>query len=121
MVSEAISSTTRPETEVGPRPIKAGLGDQESGVSGGRRGVKNGSIWSSKRGLLAVSDCPTFSDFGGADSENVSENRNDFYGIDSSEVEDASPSTTSIAHSHVSLKSLIESCNILSSTKHVLC
>ena len=37
VVSIAISSTTRPETEVGPRPIKAGLGDQESGVSGGRR------------------------------------------------------------------------------------
>ena len=34
VVSEVISSTTRPETEPGPRPIKAGLGDQESGVSG---------------------------------------------------------------------------------------
>ena len=75
----------------------------------------------SKRGRLAVLECATFSDFGGADSENVSENRNDLDGIDSSEVEDASPSTSSIAHSHVSLKSLIESWNILSSTKHVLC
>ena len=35
VVSKAISSTTRPETEVGLRPIKAGLGGQESGVSGG--------------------------------------------------------------------------------------
>ena len=40
VVSKAISSTTRPETEAGPRPVKVGLGEQESGVSGGRRGAK---------------------------------------------------------------------------------
>ena len=34
------SMTTRPETEPGPRPIKADLGGQESGVSGGRRGAE---------------------------------------------------------------------------------
>ena len=33
VVSKVISSTTRPETEPGPSPIKAGLGDQESGLS----------------------------------------------------------------------------------------
>ena len=58
------SSTTRPETEPGPRPIKAGLGDQESGVSGGRRLVKKTSIWLSKWGRWALSDRATFSDFG---------------------------------------------------------
>ena len=67
------SATTRPETEEGPRPIKAGLGDQESDVSGGRRGVKKASLPSSKRGRSAVSECPTFSDFCGADNEDVSQ------------------------------------------------
>ena len=64
VVSEAISSTTRPETEAGPRPIKAGLGDQESGVSGGRQLVKKTSHPLSKWGRSAVSDRATFSDFG---------------------------------------------------------
>ena len=40
VVSEIIWSTTRPETEHGPRPIKAVLGDQESGVSGVDKGQK---------------------------------------------------------------------------------
>ena len=90
MVSEAISSTTRPETEVGPRQIKAGLGEQESGVSGGRRLVKKTSIWLSKRGRSAVSERATFSDFGGADNENVSESHNDSDATDSSEDVDVS-------------------------------
>ena len=46
--SKAISSTTRPETELGPRPTKAGLGVQESGVSGGRRVAGNTSLPLSK-------------------------------------------------------------------------
>ena len=52
VVSVIISSTTRPETEAGPRPIKAGLGVQESGVSGDDEGSKthrfsyrNGGDW----------------------------------------------------------------------------
>ena len=76
VVSEAISSTTRPETEVGLRPIKGGLGDQESGVSGGWRGVKKSSLQLSKWGRLAVSDCATISEFVGVDNENLSENGN---------------------------------------------
>ena len=40
VVSEAIWSTTRPETEVGPRPVKVDLGDQESGVWGVNEGSK---------------------------------------------------------------------------------
>ena len=34
------STTTRPETEPGPRLIKSGLVVQESGVSRGRRGAQ---------------------------------------------------------------------------------
>ena len=52
VVSKAISSTTRPETEPGRRPIKAGLGVQESGVWGSTKGSKthrfryrNGDEW----------------------------------------------------------------------------
>ena len=53
-----------------------GLGDQESGVSGGRQLVKKTSILLSKWGRWALSDRATFSDFVGADNENVGENRN---------------------------------------------
>ena len=77
VVSKAISSTTRPETEPGPRPVKAGLGDQESGVSGGWRGVKKSSLPLSKWGRLAVTDCATFSVFVGVYNENFNENRKD--------------------------------------------
>ena len=52
VVSEAISSTTRPETEAGPRPIKAVLGDQESGVSGGRRGVEEQIVFIVEMGTV---------------------------------------------------------------------
>ena len=76
MVSEAISSTTRPETEPGPRPVKVGLGDQESGVSGVDEAAQNTSLPLSKRVRSAVSECATFSDFGRADNEDVSDNRN---------------------------------------------
>ena len=76
MVSKVISTTTRPETEVGPRPIKAGLGDQESGVSRVDEGSKNASISISKWGRSAVSDRATFSGFDGSDNENVSDKQN---------------------------------------------
>ena len=107
VVSEAIWSTTRPETEHGPRSIEEGLGDQESAVSRGRRLVKNGSIWSSKRGLLAVSDRATFSVFVRSESENVCESRNDYDQTKSSQVVDAYPSSSSIDHGQVQFKSLI--------------
>ena len=76
VVSKAISATTRPETEVGLRPFEAVLGDQESGVSGGWRGVKKSSLPLSKWGRSEVSDGATFSVFAGVDNENVHENRN---------------------------------------------
>ena len=66
--------------------IKAILGDHESGVSGGWRGVKKTSLPLSKWGRLAVPECATFSDFVGVDNENVNENRNDFDETESSEV-----------------------------------
>ena len=94
MVSEAISLTTRPETEVGPRPIKSGLGDLESGVSGVDEGPKNASISMSKWGWLAVSDRASSSDVVGSDNENLSENRNDFDETKSTEVVDACLSTS---------------------------
>ena len=84
VVYEAISSTTRPETEQGPRPIKAGLRGQESGVSGGRQGVENTLLPLSKWGWLAVSDRATFSGFDESDNENLSENRNCLDEIESS-------------------------------------
>ena len=40
VVSETTYTTTRPETEVCPRPIKAALGDQESGVWVSTKGSK---------------------------------------------------------------------------------
>ena len=109
VVSEAISSTTRPETEVGPRLIQAVLGGQESGVSGVDEGVKITSLPLSKWGRYDVSECATFSDFGGADNEDVSENRNNLEGNDSSEVGDACPLTFSIDDNQVSLERMISS------------
>ena len=76
MVSEAIfldnmgRNISRSEADQGGS-VKPGVG-----CFGGRRPVKNTSIWLSKWGRLAVSDRATFSDFVGSDNENVSENRN---------------------------------------------
>ena len=58
-----------------PRPVKSGLGSHEKGVWGVDDGVENASIPLWKRVRLAWSDCATFSDFRGVDSENASENR----------------------------------------------
>ena len=107
VVSEAIWSTTRPETEHGPRSIEEGLGDQESAVSRGRRLVKKSSIWSSKRGLLALSERATFSVFVRSDNENVIGNRNRKDETKSLEDVDVYSPTSSIDHSQVQFKSLI--------------
>ena len=87
-------------------PIKAVLGDQESGVSGGWRGVKKTSLQLSEWGRSAVSECATFSGFGLSDNENLSENRKYFDETESSEVADAYPSTSSIDQGLVSLKGM---------------
>ena len=69
-----------------------------------------------------MSECPAFSDYGVADNENVSENRNYLDGSDSSEVVDAFSSSFSIHLKQVLLKRVNKSCNILLSTnrKHLL-
>mgnify|MGYP004515547455 CR=1 FL=1 len=38
------NDTTRPATQVGPRPVKAGLGGHEEGVSGVDDGVETASL-----------------------------------------------------------------------------
>ena len=50
-------------TQVGLRGVKAGLGCHDDGVSGDDAGVENASIPLWKRGRLALSESPTFSDF----------------------------------------------------------
>ena len=50
-------------------------------------GSKKTSLPLSKRGRLALSECPTFSDFGRSDNENIGENRNTDE-IESTEVTD---------------------------------
>ena len=55
--------TTWSATQVGLRGVKSGLGGHDAGVSGGDAGVKNTSIPITKRGRMAMSNHPTFSDF----------------------------------------------------------
>ena len=45
------------------RCVKAGLGGHDAGVSWVEEGVENTSSLISKRGRLALSECPTFSGF----------------------------------------------------------
>ena len=40
--AQAGNDKTRMATHVGPRPVKAGLGGHDDGVSGGRRGGREG-------------------------------------------------------------------------------
>ena len=75
-------------------------------------GLKNTTLPLSKRGRTALSDRATLSDFDGSECENVSENRNVFDEIESSEVVDEHLSTSAIDRSQVSFQSLIASCII---------
>ena len=59
------NDTTRSATQVGPRPVEAGLGGQDDGVWGVYDGVENTSIPLWKRGRTAMFVCPTFSGFNG--------------------------------------------------------
>ena len=68
--------TTWSATQVGLRRVESGLGGHDAGVSGGDAGVKNTSIPISKRGRMALSDNPTFSDFVVVGSENDSARQN---------------------------------------------
>ena len=59
-------------TQVGLRTVEAGLGGHDDGASGVDEGVEKASVPLSKRGRLAMSDCPTFSDFAREQNENSS-------------------------------------------------
>ena len=74
VVSEAIFLDIRTRNRRGPRPIKAGLGVHESGVSRGRRGAEEHITTVIKTGTICSAERATFSDFVWADSENPSEN-----------------------------------------------
>ena len=68
--------TTWSATQVGLRPVKAGLGGHDDGVSGGDAGVEDTSIPLRKRGRMALSEYPTFSDFRRVENENDTEKQN---------------------------------------------
>ena len=68
--------TTWAATQVGLRRVKSGLGGHDDGVSGVDEGVENASIPITKRGRMAMSNHPTFSDFVVVGSENDSEKLN---------------------------------------------
>ena len=63
-------------TQVGLRPVKAGLGGHDDGVSGDDEGVEKASIPLRKRGRMAWSDHPTFSDFRRFENENDTARQN---------------------------------------------
>ena len=70
------TDTTQPATQVGLRTVEAGLGGHDAGVSGDDEGVSMTSFPITKRGRLALSDCPTFIGFVWSGNENISENQN---------------------------------------------
>ena len=72
----AKTDTTRSATEVGPRPVEAGLGGHDAGVSWVDDGVGNASFPLLKRAWTAVSECVTFSDFRDVDNEIIGEKQN---------------------------------------------
>ena len=61
--------TTWSATQVGLRPVKAGLGGHDAGASGDDEGVEDTSAPISKRGRTALSGHPTFSGFGRVENE----------------------------------------------------
>ena len=78
--NEQERGATWPATQVGLRPVEAGLGGHDDGASGVNEGVKSTSTRSWKRGRFALSGHAAFSVFAGADSEFAGENRNDLKG-----------------------------------------
>ncbi len=67
--------TTWSATQLGPRPVKPGLGGHDDGVWGVDDGVENTSHLLWKRMRTAVSECATFSDFTDVETDLVNENR----------------------------------------------
>ena len=68
--------TTLPATQVCLRPVKAGLGGHEAGVSGVDEGVEKTSLPILKGGRMALFVCTTFSDFLGVGNDVFVEKRN---------------------------------------------
>ena len=68
--------TTLPATQVGPRPVKSGLGGHEAGLFGVDEGITNSSPPIMKRGRMVMSKCPTFGDFFGVWNDVFAEKRN---------------------------------------------
>ena len=58
------------------RRVKAGLGGHDAGVSGVDDGVENTSFPISKRGRLALPECPAFSGFWCLEGEKVGVKQN---------------------------------------------
>ena len=75
---QAGNDPTRPETEVGLRTVKAGLGCHDAGASGVDEGIETASFPISKRSRLTWSELSSFSGFEGADNEDDSEFQNDY-------------------------------------------
>ena len=74
-VEQNENDTTRPATQVGQRPVKAGLGGHDDGVLGDGEGVKKASIPLRKLWRTALSECATLNDFVGVENTHSSENR----------------------------------------------
>ena len=109
VVSEAIflDNTTRNRTW--SEADQGGSGRPGVGCFGGlARGQKDIDLVIEMGTIGSVRMCH-LQCFVGVDSENVSENHNDSYETDSSEVIDANQSTVSIRHCQVSLKRLTKS------------
>ena len=70
------NGTTWPATQVGLRPVEAGLGGHDAAVSGVDAGVKKASSPISKRCRLAKSDYASFSGFDRFERENIIAKKN---------------------------------------------
>ena len=64
-------------TKVWLRPVKAGLGGHDAGLSGVDEGAETTSIPLRKRGRTVLSDCATFNDIRGVECVFVDDKRND--------------------------------------------
>ena len=71
-VEKTKNGKTWPATQVGLRPVEAGLGGHDAGVWGVDEGVKNASSPIPKRGRYALSDCVTLQWVERVEKENVS-------------------------------------------------
>ena len=70
------NDATWPVTQVVLRPVKAGLGGHDAGVSGDDEGVEDAPISLWKRGRIVLTESPTFSVFVPAPKDIFSEDQN---------------------------------------------